>query len=346
MPNVPAGGLLVVDAHAHHFPSGLHAPARSAADPRWPRLEVNDGGLTGRLMRGADVFRPVTSGTWDVPTRLAAMDAAGVDLQVISPVPVTLSSWADAKDAAEFLRSQNDLIAAAAATSGGRLQGLGAVPLQHAGEAVAELRRVTSELGLAGVEIGTCVGDLELDDPALRPFFAAAQESGVPLFVHPVDGSGATRRSGQPYEFGVGMLTDTALAASALVFGGVLDDFPGLKVALSHGCGAFPWTYPRTAASAMGDPQVTARLDRLVRSLWADTLVFDPQHLRLVASRFGADHLMLGSDYPFMRDSLRAAKATIDDAVTQQVLSRREADQALGLNAIGFFGLDLVAAPE
>lgn len=333
----------IVDIHAHHFPSGLAAPAQAADDPRRPRLVTADDG-TGRIMRGGEVFRQVKAPLWDVPTRLAELDAAGVGRQVISPVPVTLSHWADAKGAAEYLAAQNDLLAEAVAASGGRLIGLGAVPLQDVDSAIAELRRLTGELGLPGVEIGTRVGDLELDDPLLRPFFAAAEEAGAAVFVHPVDGQRATRRSGQPYEFGVGMLTDTALAASALVFGGVLEDFPGLRVALAHGCGAFPWTYPRTAAGDAllrggPDPRRTEQLEQLVSSLWADTLVFDPEHLRLAAARFGAGHLMLGSDHPFLRNPLEDAVGIVEEAVPRQVLTREEAARALGRNALDFLRL-------
>jgi aminocarboxymuconate-semialdehyde decarboxylase len=340
----PASRPLVVDVHAHHFPAGLCPPARSAGDPRWPYLVIDADGSAGRLMRGSDAFRVVKPATWDVATRLADLDDAGVGVQVISPVPVTQCSWADGNDAAEFLRAQNDLLAEAVAASGGRLYGLGSVPLQDVGMAIAELRRLTGELGLAGVEIGTRIRDMELDDTALRPFFAVAEETGMPIFIHPVDGHRATRRSAQPYEFGIGMLTDTALAASALVFGGVLEDFPDLRIALAHGCGAFPWTYPRTAYGAAltaggPDPRRAGQLERMVRSLWADTLVFAPEHLRLVAGCFGAGHLMLGSDHPFLRDPLREALTTVRDAADQRILTQPEAAAVLGRNAADFLGL-------
>ncbi|MDX2675087.1 amidohydrolase family protein [Streptomyces sp. NY05-11A] len=334
----------VVDIHAHHLPAALHPPTRAADDPRWPYLVIDDDGRAGRIMRGSEVFRRVKPALWDVPTRLAELDRAGVDVQVVSPVPVTLSPWADSGDAADFLRRQNDLLAEAVAASAGRLRGLGAVPLQDVDAAIGELLRIKRESVLDGIEIGTRIGDLELDAPQLRPFFAAAEEAGVPLFVHPTDGPHATRRAEPTYAFGVGMLTDTALAATALVFGGVLDDFPGLRVALAHGCGAFPWTYPRTAygdtiVRGGPDPERTARLDRLVGSLWADTLVFDPEHLRLVAERLGAGHLMLGTDHPFLRAPLETALATVSAAADRNVLSERQVAGVLGRNALRFLGL-------
>ncbi|WP_217576700.1 amidohydrolase family protein [Streptomyces sp. GbtcB7] len=334
------GRDLVVDVHAHWFPLGLTDQSARTGDPRWPHLVADDEG-SGRIMRGSEVFRKVSRSLWDVPARLADLDAAGVDLQVLSPVPVTLAYWGDPKAAEEFLREQNDLLAEAVAASGGRLAAIGAVPLQEPGAAVRELRRLTGELGLVGAEIGTQVAGHELDDPELRPFFAAAEELGVPLLVHPTDGGGATRRRGQPYEFGVGMLTDTALSATALVFGGVLEEFPGLRVALAHGCGSFPWTYPRTRAfaTATGGATAPARYDELVGTLWVDSLVFDPEHLRLLTTRFGADHLMVGSDHPFLPGYLRPAHEIVTDAAGQGVLTPTQTAGVLGRNAVEFFGL-------
>ncbi|MER6415522.1 amidohydrolase family protein [Streptomyces humidus] len=345
MSELPAAqGQPVVDVHAHYLPVELRPPAPCADDPRWPHLVIDDDGTAGSIMRGTEVFRRVKPALWDVPTRLAELDSVGVDRQVISPVPVTLSMWADGKDAAEYLGRQNDLFAEAVTASAGRLRGLGAVPLQDIDAAIAELRRIKHELGLDGVEIGSRIGDLELDAPELRPFFAAAEEAGVPLFVHPTDGARATRRADPACMFGVGMLTDTALAATALVFGGVLDDFPGLRVALAHGCGSFAWTYPRTAyGDAMvrggADSERTAHLRSLVERLWVDTLVFDPELLPLVASRFGAGHLMLGTDHPFLRAPLETALATLTEAGDRGILEESQVARILGRNADDFLGL-------
>jgi aminocarboxymuconate-semialdehyde decarboxylase len=324
-----------IDVHAHHFGTDLPPSSEHAA----PRLVV-DGGESGRIMCGDSMFRRVTATLWDVGRRLAEMDRAGVSHQVISPVPVTMEyAWSAGADPA-YARNMNDSVVAACERSGGRLLGLGCLPFGNIAVALDELERCR-RLGLRGVEIGTRVGALDLDDPALESFWDACDRFGMAVFVHPVaGGQDVVRRAGQPYDLGLGMLTDTAIAASALVFGGVLAAFPRLRVALAHGCGAFPWAYPRLRVAAAlggsGDPQAS---DELARRLYADTLVFDDEHLRLLVHRFGAERLLLGSDAPFFPDQLAKSMRSIDTARSTGALPAHAGPELLARNALDFLGL-------
>jgi aminocarboxymuconate-semialdehyde decarboxylase len=330
---------MTVDIHTHFMPLDLPDPGGGG---NWPMLDAGGGDPQGRIMRGGDVFRVVARTTWDVDARVAAMDSSGAEIHVISPVPVTLVYSADSAPAARYIRSQNDLIAEAVAKSGGRLMGMGGVPLQDVDLAIAELDHVVGDLGLAAIEIGTCVGDRELDDASLRPFFAAVEERGVPLFIHPTDGKGAIRRSGQPYEFGIGMLTDTAMAVAGLLFGGVLDQLPSLRIGLAHGCGTFPWAYPRITrmAGAIGSRgDALGTVDELVRTLWVDSLVFDPTHMPLLLSRFGADHVMLGSDFPFLSPAFGRPEDVVTEAVTAGACTAAEGNSILQQNALRFLSV-------
>ncbi|AHC26147.1 2-hydroxy-3-carboxy-6-oxo-7-methylocta-2,4-dienoate decarboxylase [Mycolicibacterium neoaurum] len=321
----------VVDIHAHVFPDAL-GNFGTKGDPRWPRLIT--GSADGQIMCGDRLFRRVQPALWDVETRLRELDDAGVDRQLVSPVPVTLVYWAPADEAASFARSMNDGIAEQVDASHGRLAGLGAVPLQDVDLAIDELTRIVHELKLDGAEIGTVIGGRELDDPALRPFFAAAERLGATLYVHPLDGGEhVIRRSGSPYDFGIGMLTDTAIAATALVFGGVLEEHPTLRIVLAHGCGSYAWTYPRTRTWAQFSGADPSRLDALTRMLWVDSLVFDGDHLPLLVRRFGADHVMVGTDYPFIPGQLRAAPALVRDAADDGLIRHEVADGILSGNA-------------
>lgn len=300
---------MICDVHSHYMPAGLPDFAARFGDRRWPRLEVTGTG-DGEIRLGPDLFRTVRRPCFEAEARLDELDAAGVGTQVISPVPITLTYWAEPKPALVYAQHQNDALAEAAAGSGGRLLALGTVPLQDPDLAVAELERVVTELGLPGVEIGSVIGTpggaIELDAAPLRPFFAAAADLDARIFVHPVDGPGIDRCAGPLESFGVGMLTDTALAATALVFGGVLAEYPTLQVCLAHGGGAFPWCYPRLRFRRLhGLPEadaeaVGAGVDGLASRLYVDSLVFDEAHLALLAHRFGAERIVYGSDYPFV----------------------------------------------
>lgn len=322
------GGHPVVDVHAHHFPQGLPDLAAETGDARWPSLVVDD---EPRIMLGETVFRPVQPVCFDVAARLAELDAAGVDQQVVSPVPITLVDWAPPADAGRFLSAQNDLLADLAYQSTGRLIALGAVPMQDPALAVQELRRIR-DLGMAGVEISASAADRELDDPSLEPFWAAAADLDTAVFVHPARQLPAVRRvEPAPFGFGLEMLTDTALAAGALVFGGVLARHPQLRVALAHGCGTFPWTYPRmryiTTMRSADDGPV---LDRLVGRLWTDALVFDAAHVGLLIERFGADHVMYGTDHPFLPEGFAGPLDVLRQAGCP--------GQCYGANALRYLG--------
>lgn len=325
---------MTVDVHAHFLGPDLPAPG----DPVAPRLVVDEAD-GGRVLRGDVLFRPVTASLWDVPTRLAEMDRAGVTRQVISPVPVTMEH---AVGDAPYARTHNDAIAAACAASDGRLLGLGCLPLHDARAAVAELDHLR-DAGLLGVEIGTRVGGLDLDDPALAPVWDACAATGSAVLVHPVDeGRGVLRRAGPPYDLGLGMLADTALAASALVFGGILERHSTLRIALAHGCGAFPWAWPRlrVAAERSATPGDPDRWDALTRLLYADTLVFDDEHLRLLVHRFGPGRLLLGSDAPFFPDQMARSIASVEKAGRTGALPPGVDLEQLDRNAAGFLGLD------
>jgi aminocarboxymuconate-semialdehyde decarboxylase len=326
-------GLDVIDVHAHILPSGLPDFHQLTGDPRWPRLLT--GSDDGQIMCGESLFRRVRPALWDLATRVAELDTAGVGLQVVSPVPVTLTYWAEPSLASGYCRALNDAIAADVARAEGRLRGLGAVPLQDVDAAIAELGHIMNDLGLDGAEIGTVVNGRELDDPALRPFFAAAEQFGAVLAVHPMDGgTGVIRREGQPYDFGIGMLTDTAMAAAALVFGGVVDDYPGLRIVLAHGCGSYPWVYPRLRmGSQILGGFAAERLDELTRALWVDALVFDPAHLGLLAHRFGVDHIVVGTDHPFVPGQLTAVPELVRTAAATVVIAHSDVAAILSGNA-------------
>ncbi|GAA2902500.1 amidohydrolase family protein [Pseudonocardia halophobica] len=305
-----------VDVHAHHLGPGLPEL------PEVPRLVVNGG--AARIVDGRGGARPAPTALWDVPTRLGEMDRVGLSHQVISPVPEVMERAWTADPA--YARAVNDQIAQACRESGGRLLGLGCL---HRADPRVELERCLA-LGLRGVETGTRLAGHELDAERTAGLWAACADAGAAVLVHPVGrGHGVLCRTGVPLEIGLGMPTDAAAPAFALVAGGVLDRHSDIRVALTHGGGAFPWVEPRLRSAAGGDE----RWDAAVRRLFVDTLVQDPALLPVLAHRFGADRLLVGSDSPFMPDYLLDAVRSVDALPDG---SRRAAQVD---NALDFLGL-------
>lgn len=163
------------------------------------------------------------------------MDKEGVDLQVLSPIPVTFSYWAEPNAAEEMAHIQNDFIAETVKQYPSRFIGLGTVPLQDVDVSIREMERCMFQLGLKGIEIGTNVNGKNLDDPSFSGFFEMAEKWNVPLFVHPWETLGRERMPRHHFMYTVGMPSETALAAASLINGAVMEKYPTLKVCFAHG---------------------------------------------------------------------------------------------------------------
>lgn len=291
-----------IDVHAHLVPADLPDFAARFGDARWPSLVRGDG--SGAVIhRDGRPYRPVDDRYWSPERRLEFLDARGIDHQVVSPLPVLLPHWAPADAAAAFCRWQNAELARYAAAHPDRFSALGTVPVHHPDAAVAVLDQVV-ELGLAGIEIGTSAGGGEFDDDAHGQLFAAAAERGVPVLVHPLEGEGLGRMDNPVVRFGVGVLADTAVAATFLLLGGALRRHRDLRVCLAHGGGAFFWALPRLAGmiERFAGPEETASMVDAVSRVWVDTASLGPPNLRYLAEVLGRDRIVLGSDYPATAD--------------------------------------------
>ncbi len=296
----------MIDLHAHVVlpetmgAAGLLGPELDEGDPeagRPPCFRIGGYRLEGVAYRGTPFM--------DDDLRIAAMDAAGIDLQVLSPNPLTYLAHADPSLAGEFARAHNDALAAVVARHPGRLLGLAQVPIQDPAAAVAELRRAVEELGLVGAAIGTDLGR-PLDDPELDPFYAAVAALDVPLFLHPApDGIDRPRRDARMARFDadlwLGFAHEEALAVATLVLGGVLDRHPDLDLCLSHGGGATSWLAERMAHGAAtrgwaGDRGATAVEEGLAR-LWWDVHVGGPKALVALVATVGDRRLVAGTNF-------------------------------------------------
>ena len=303
-----------IDVHTHAFDPDLPdiGASHEGNFPAARRLSAD----RAQIILDGRTYRELDARSWSAPARLRDMDAEGVAAQLVSATPVTLCHGEPAAGAAVLAAAQNDFLARLTGEAPDRLFALGCVPLQEPGAAVKELHRCVRDLGFAGVEIGTRVGELELADPRFVPFFAAAADLGAVVFVHPVDQTLDPRLARLGIGFGLGMPAETAIAAAGLLVSDLLDEVPGLRLCLAHGGGTLPSALPRLAQGirlAGKDDRIAAR----ARQLWCDSLTYDAAGLLLAAERFGAGHVVLGTDYPFdAREQPAGAVLTALAAVT------------------------------
>jgi aminocarboxymuconate-semialdehyde decarboxylase len=230
----------------------------------------------------------------------------------------------------------NDTIASAVADHPDRFVGMGTVPLQNAELAVAEMKRCVTELDLRGIEISSNVNGRDLDDPALRPFWAAAEELGILIFIHPLGFTHAERMNNYYFNNLIGNPLESTLAIGHLIFGGVLDRHQGLKICIAHGGGYIPgyWGRMDHGWRARADCSEHCRREpsSYLRRLWLDTLVFDQDQLDSLVRTHGAGKLCLGSDYPF-------DMAEPDPVGFHARLAEEDQAKILGLNAADLLGL-------
>ncbi len=288
----------VVDFHTHCIPRGLAGYRAGGC----ARLEIETP-TCGQLYNGEQHYRTIDDRCWDVQPRIAEMDERGIALQVLSPIPVTNSYESSPESGRTYARLHNDGIAEMVRARPDRFAGLGAIPLQDVDAACAELSYLRRDLHLLGVEIGTNAAGRELDDPALVPFWETCNELRAIIFIHPETAPGFERHRANGLVASAAYPSETGIVAAKLLLAGYLERFPDLTIVLAHGGGTLPWLLPRldrfwdTNRAARG--ALTARPSTAARGYYCDTLTFDAVNLQLVAQRFGTDHLVVGSDYPF-----------------------------------------------
>ena len=229
-----------IDAHAHILAEETMALMRKEAPQVGPRVErIDDDFAVLEVARNR--YRPFPRGGWDMQRRLSDMDAAGVDVQVVCNTPQTFLYNQDPSLTAALAAIQNDQIAKAVASNPQRLVGIATLPMQAPQLAAAELRRAMGTLALKGAQIGSNVNGRNLDDPALEPLWAAANELGAFIMVHPTGVAGADRLKSYYLVNLIGNPLDTTIAAASLVFGGVIEGYPNIKFLMVHGGGFVPY---------------------------------------------------------------------------------------------------------
>jgi aminocarboxymuconate-semialdehyde decarboxylase len=235
--------------------------------------------------------------------RLLDMDAMGIDVQVISPSPTQYYYWADPDLAQRLTTLQNESIAGLIRTNPSRLAGLGTVALQHPSLAADQLRNAVINLGLKGVEISSMVNQLELSDPVMAPFWRMAEDLSALVFLHPFGTTLGGRAASHYLVNTIGQPLETTIALSHLIFGGVLDRHPGLKIVAAHGGGYLPTYAIRSDHAFAVRPEAALNLrmkpSEHLKRIWFDTVIYEASHLRHLIDRVGISQIVIGTDYPF-----------------------------------------------
>jgi len=294
---------LKIDLHTHILPRTWPDLRQRYGYGGFIQLEHQGTGCA-RMMQDGKFFREIEPNCWDPQVRIAECDRHGVSMQVLSTVPVMFSYWAQPDHALDLSRMLNDHIAEVVRDQPTRFQGLGTVPMQDPDLAIRELERCMDELRLRGIQIGTHVNGMNLDAPELFPVLEAAQRLGAAVFVHPWDMMGKDRLSKYWLGWLVGMPAETTTAICALIFGGVLDRLPNLRIAFAHGGGGFPGTIGRIEHGYQSRPDLCAvsgckNPRSYLGRFYLDSLTHDADALRHLLRLVGADRIALGTDYPF-----------------------------------------------
>lgn len=291
------GTTKVIDIHAHLGVPAAEALLRPHAGPALGFSSPESDAVNREL------FSRIGKKLSSIDERLIEMDAAGIDIQALSPLPGQTIYAVPPDVGRDASRITNDGIAAAVARHPERFVGMGIVPLQAPELAIAEMKRCTKELGLRGIEISSHVNGRELSDSDFRPVFAAAEEMGILLFLHPLGFTHGERLRNHYLNNLLGNPIDSTIAVAHLIFDGVLEQLPGLKLCVAHGGGyaATYWGRLDHAWRARSDcrQHISRPPSHYLRRLYFDTLVFDKAQLRFLVETHGADHLCLGTDYPF-----------------------------------------------
>ena len=293
----------VVDLHCHYLNPTVNAKTAHLDLGQYDPTTVFADSLTRET--NVEQMKSRAPKLTGITERLVDMDRMGVDIQAVCPAPYQFFYWTEADYGAELTREVNDGIAKIAADRPDRFVGMGSVPLQDAELAIRELNYCVNSLGMRGIEICTNVNGKNLTDPSLKldKFFARAEELGVLIFLHPLGYTQADRLTHHYFNNVIGNPLESTVAVSHLIFDGVMERYSKLKFLVAHGGGfiAHYWARMDHAWRARPDCRTVIKNppSSYLEKFYFDTITFDPEMLKRLVDRFGADHVVLGTDYPY-----------------------------------------------
>lgn len=322
-----------IDMHTHILPAEL---------PRWVdkfgyggfvHLEHNVPNMAD-MMIGTKFFRRIKENCYNEDIRLLEHAEFGIDLQVICTIPVLFAYWAQAKHTNEVAQFLNDHIAGVVHKYPKQYIALATLPMQDPDLAIRELERCMQDSAFVGIQIGSHVNDWNLNAPELFPVFKRCEELNACILVHPWDMMGTKEMPDYWLPWLVGMPAEESRAICSMIFGGVFERLPKLRVAFAHGGGAFAGTIGRIEHGFNSRPDLVA-VDNPINpreylgKFWVDAAVFDEKFLRYIIDLYGSNRICLGSDYPFplgewvpgaLIDSMNLPKEVYDNLMYKSAL--------------------------
>ncbi len=336
---------MIIDTHAHLYPERFLDLIEAQGNKYPVSIAKNAEGL--RVLRFDEkdffTFHP---GFIDVDVRLADMEAAEIDFQVLSIAP-PMVFWADPELGRELCQVYNDELMATVRRHPGKFAALAALPLQDTPSAIAELRRAVKELGMKGCLLGSNIRLKDLDGEQFEDFFKELGELGVPAYIHPIMPAGRERMREYRLDVLVGFPVDTTLSAARLVYSGVMERHPGLRIVLSHCGGTLPFLWGRLSRGFESfledevDLKFSGKPEDHFKKFYFDSITYEPEILEFAAKWAGLDHIVFGTDNPFfgsknMRDCVSMIRACTG-------FSEAEKNAVFAETPARLFGIDLPA---
>ena len=324
--------------HTHILPKTMPNWTEKFGYGKFIHLEPNSDG-SANMMQGGNFFRRIVENCWDENLRIQEYQQYATQVQVVCTIPVMFSYWAEPKDCAELSRFLNDHIAALVERFPKNYIGLGTIPMQDSEEAIKELERIKS-IGLVGIQIGSNINDKNLSEEEFFPIFETCSRLGLAVMVHPWQMMGFDSMKKYWLPWLVGMPAETSRAACSMIFGGVLERLPNLRVCFSHAGGSFLPTLGRIEHGFNCRPDLVA-VDNDINprnylgKFWVDSITHDIDALKYILKMQGSKRVCLGSDYPFPLGDLE-----IGAFIEESDLSQHEIEDIFCNATLEWLGLD------
>lgn len=333
--------MLKIDMHTHILPAEMPNWTEKFGYGNFIWLKQQKPGLAD-MMRGNHFFRTIAENCWDADVRIKEYEQFNTQVQVVCTIPVMFSYWSKPKDGLEISRFLNDHIAELQDRYPKNYVGLGTIPMQDTELAISELYRLKHELNIVGIQIGSNVNDLNLNEPQFFPIFEACEQLGIAIMIHPWEMMGEKSMERYWLPWLVGMPAETARAMASLIFGGVLERLPNLRVLASHAGGSFIPTLGRIEHGFNCRPDLVAvdnnrSPKKYLGKFWTDCITHDIDLLKYILKQQGSSRVCLGSDYPFPLGDLEIGKfiedsdlspAVIEDIFCNSILSWLNLDKS------------------